>query len=89
MLRFIFVAALIYLAFQIWRFIYNVNRYSQPSPKRSRLAGVMVKDEICQTYLPEEEAIKEKIDGRVYYFCSEECRQRWRAEKKRVGLIKS
>lgn len=37
----------------------------------------MVKDEMCNTYLPEENALTEKLDGQEYYFCSKECRERF------------
>ncbi|MGQ9470083.1 MAG: YHS domain-containing protein [Candidatus Aminicenantales bacterium] len=44
----------------------------------------MVKDEICQTYLPEEEALQEKSEGKIYYFCSETCRRRFLETKKKA-----
>ncbi|MFQ6083088.1 MAG: YHS domain-containing protein [Candidatus Aminicenantia bacterium] len=37
----------------------------------------MVKDEICNTYLPKEEAIEVNFQGRKYYFCSDTCRQKF------------
>ncbi|MCX8159317.1 MAG: YHS domain-containing protein [Candidatus Saccharicenans sp.] len=37
----------------------------------------MVKDEVCNTYIPEDEALKENKNGRVYYFCSEDCRKKF------------
>jgi YHS domain-containing protein len=37
----------------------------------------MVKDETCNTYLPREEAILEKVEGKEYYFCSQECRKKF------------
>jgi len=42
----------------------------------------MVKDETCNTYLPREEAILEHADGKDYYFCSQECRQKFLGQKK-------
>jgi uncharacterized protein len=40
---------------------------------------VMVKDDVCNTYIPKEEAIREVRDGRERFFCSEECRRKSRA----------
>jgi YHS domain-containing protein len=37
----------------------------------------MVKDETCNTYLSREEAIVEKVGGKDFYFCSQECRLRF------------
>ncbi|MCX7974570.1 MAG: hypothetical protein N3B16_08725 [Candidatus Aminicenantes bacterium] len=82
MLRLLLLAALVYLAVQIFRFFNNIKRYSQPSSPPPRLKGLMVKDEICGLYLPLEEALHEKIDGQTYYFCSKECRRRFFEERK-------
>jgi YHS domain-containing protein len=35
----------------------------------------MVKDEICGTYVPREEALTAFRDGVEHHFCSEECRR--------------
>jgi len=43
----------------------------------------MVKDEVCNTYIAEDEAIKEIQNGRVYYFCSQECRQKFLSARKK------
>lgn len=43
----------------------------------------MVKDEMCNTYLPEEDAIKEKYNGKMHYFCSEECRKKFLQSRKK------
>ncbi|HOJ26403.1 MAG TPA: YHS domain-containing protein [Candidatus Saccharicenans sp.] len=43
----------------------------------------MVKDEMCNTYIPEDEALKEVKDGRTYYFCSSACRQKFIQERKK------
>jgi YHS domain-containing protein len=34
----------------------------------------MIRDEVCGVYLPKYEALKVEIEGKVYYFCSEECK---------------
>ncbi|HQO75819.1 MAG TPA: YHS domain-containing protein [Candidatus Saccharicenans sp.] len=41
-----------------------------------------MKDEICNTYIPEDEALKEVKGGHTYYFCSEACRQKFIREEK-------
>jgi YHS domain-containing protein len=42
----------------------------------------MVKDETCNTYLPKDEAIREMYQGQEFFFCSEECRQKFLQTKK-------
>ncbi|MBC7360951.1 MAG: YHS domain-containing protein [Candidatus Aminicenantes bacterium] len=45
----------------------------------------MVKDEICNTYIPEDEALKEVRNGQAHYFCSEECRKKFLSSKNKAG----
>jgi YHS domain-containing protein len=42
----------------------------------------MVKDEMCNTYLPQEDAIKEIYEGKEYYFCSKECKKKYLEQSK-------
>jgi len=78
-IRLIFLFLLFYLVFLVVRFFqslgHNVSR-SNPRPD-SLPKKTMVKDEVCNTYIPEDEALKENRDGRVYYFCSEDCRKKF------------
>lgn len=82
MIRFLLMAAIFYLVIQLFRFFHNLKRYSQNDSSKRSLPGLMVKDKVCGLYLPEEEALKEKIDGQIYYFCSQECKQRFLKERK-------
>jgi YHS domain-containing protein len=38
----------------------------------------MKKDPVCGTYIPENQAVKYKHNSETYYFCSEECKQKFR-----------
>jgi YHS domain-containing protein len=46
---------------------------------------MMVKDEACETYIPKEEAIREVIDGKEYFFCSKDCRRKILDQVKKSG----
>jgi uncharacterized protein len=80
--RLIFYAIAAYLIYKFILYIFAPRTGSQSARPPKKTSGVMVKDEACNTYLPEEEAIREKIDGRDYYFCSNECRQKFISQKK-------
>jgi len=76
--RIIFYALLIYVILKLFRLFQN------PSSSRRRRVenqvktqGIMVKDEICDVYLPKDEAIKTIFHGKEYYFCSEKCKQKF------------
>ncbi|MGD2245443.1 MAG: hypothetical protein PVI11_02730 [Candidatus Aminicenantes bacterium] len=77
--KIIFYAFVAYLIFQILRFFQAINkRLKTPSPHSPKSqSGIMVKDEICNTYLPKEDAIKDIQDGKEYYFCSRECHRKF------------
>ena len=47
----------------------KVNHSSEPEE--------LVQDPCCQTYVPKRSAMKKKIAGRLYYFCSQECLKKY------------
>jgi YHS domain-containing protein len=81
-LRIIFYALLAYVIYWIIRFFSSLNKGLKSPPSPQKLSGKMVKDEICDTYLPKEDAKKEIIQGEEYYFCSDACRQKFLESKK-------
>lgn len=83
MIRFLFFCLAAYLLFRLYSFIRRIGRTSPPSPPAAS-SGAMVKDEVCQTYLPREKAIREIIDGREQFFCSPECRRKCLEERKKA-----
>jgi uncharacterized protein len=87
-LRLIYFAVWAYFFFIVYRFVRNLwRKIAPPQPKTAqpRLSGVMVKDEACLTYVAKEEALREVIDGREYFFCSKECRKKFLSDRKSAG----
>lgn len=80
--RLVFYLLIAYLVYLIIRFIAGPVRRSRPQRPPRRLSGTMVKDEVCNTYLPREDAIRESIDGMDHFFCSSECRDKFLQQKK-------
>jgi YHS domain-containing protein len=50
------------------------------SPGESQ--GRMVRDRVCNTFLPQSRALELRIGDERHYFCSEGCRERFLAETK-------
>ena len=75
--RLVLFAFIFYLAFLAIRIFRLMTRRGKPSAGPRPLQGEMVKDEICNTYIPKEEALREVRDGREHFFCSGECRRRF------------
>jgi uncharacterized protein len=64
-----------YLAFRGIRRLkemFNLSGQSRPTPKVPE-PDVLVKDPVCQTFIPRQEALKLTKDGQEYFFCSEGC----------------
>jgi YHS domain-containing protein len=77
MLRLLYYAMLAYFVYVVYKFLLGLGRRLRPSKPAPRLSGMMVKDEACETYVPKEEAIREVIDGKEYFFCSKDCRRKF------------
>ncbi len=79
LVRVLIIAVIIWL---LYRLIVNWFR----KPKQSAAAGgmqEMVQDPACKVYLPRGQGIELKKDGQEYYFCSEECKNKFLQEHKK------
>jgi uncharacterized protein len=81
--RLIFIGLILYLIFVVVRFVQSIGRAKPPAGTPRGARGTMVKDEVCSMYLPREEAIREVVDGREHFFCSDECRRKFLAAAKK------
>jgi hypothetical protein len=61
----------------VLRFVAAVVQGYQGAPSRTA-ATEMVRDRVCDTFLPRSRALVAVIDGREQHFCSPECRDRAR-----------
>jgi len=80
--RLVFYLIVAYVIYFFLRLLLSPRRPARRHSDRTQSSNIMVKDETCNTYLPREDAILEKADGREYYFCSQECRQKFLGRKK-------
>jgi len=80
--RFILYSFIIYIIYLLYKFFKALNKTRTPQNPSKRISGMMVKDEYCNTYLPKEDAIREVIEGKEYFFCSNDCRQKYLKSKK-------
>jgi len=88
-LKFIYYFIIAYLIYLVVRFVLGPFLRTRPQRPRRRLSGNMVKDEVCNTYLPQEDALRASVDGTDYFFCSGECRDKFveQAKKKAAGTV--
>jgi YHS domain-containing protein len=83
--RFFLYVIIAYAIYSFLRLLMSPRRSTRSEQSRPQLSGVMVKDEICNTYLPKDEALLEKADGEDHYFCSQECRRKFLEQRKNRG----
>jgi YHS domain-containing protein len=53
----------------------------RPAAGAGQITGRMVRDRVCQTFLPEERALQLTRGGETHFFCSPACRERFLMEK--------
>jgi len=82
LMRIIAYGILAYLIYLLYRFFKTVNQSSKRPRTVKAQSGMMVKDEACNTYLPKEDALRISYEGRDYFFCSDECKQKFLSSKK-------
>jgi len=52
-----------------------------PGGNKPVYRGRMVRDPVCGLFLLQESAIEDHLDGETHHFCSEKCREAFRASK--------
>jgi len=77
MIRRLLIAALaIVLLFVVRRVFRRAAAGSDKGAGRGKGASQLVRDRVCNTYVPQSAALRLEKGGTVYWFCSEECRSR-------------
>jgi uncharacterized protein len=71
----LFLALSVALAYLISRLLFPPRRVRQATGRRAPTAAAeeMVRDPVCQVYLPRAEAIRRRVQGRDHFFCSPGC----------------
>lgn len=68
---------LILLGYVLWRWMAAALRKPRQAPPHVRAgAQWLVKDPVCETYVPQSMALPLKVGRETLYFCSEDCRRK-------------
>jgi YHS domain-containing protein len=73
MARLIFFLLLILVLYYLLHYLIKDMPSSKKKVKGKQEPEELVQDPYCQTYIPKQSALKKKIEGQVFYFCSEKC----------------
>lgn len=86
MSRLILLIILLLLFFLVLRYLMKGMVVTVKKREKGAEPEELVQDPYCQTYFPKKLAIKKKIEGRMVYFCKEECLKKYLSNiKKRNG----
>ena len=80
-IRLLLLAGIGYILYKIlWRgerlTFFKPNKKSKGA-STPKILEEMKKDPVCGTYVPEHQSLKYKAGGETYYFCSQECKDKF------------
>jgi len=55
------------------------DHFRKPTAPEVPMGGELKKDPVCGTYVSMVGSVSQKVNGQVVYFCSKECRDKYRA----------
>jgi YHS domain-containing protein len=81
MIKFLLVTVVVLFLRLFLRHLFSGMRSVTTRPESQAPAGAseLKKDPVCGTYIPAASSITKQIDGKLLHFCSEECRNKYRA----------
>jgi YHS domain-containing protein len=82
-LRLLFIFLGIYIFYLIWKFLTATEKKEETQKKI--VDENLVKDPVCGLYIPESKAVKLRVKNKDYYFCSNECKEKFLKELNNNG----
>jgi len=81
LIRLLISIAVIYILYKILKTFRQLKAEKSENRTPSSAGEDLVEDPVCHTYVPLSQAYKKEIDGRIYYFCSKDCSDKFPLEK--------
>lgn len=75
----LFLRSLLRTIFAGFRSAAVTQNRTRPAPPPVPVGGELKKDPVCGTYVSTVGSVSQKVNGQVVYFCSTECRDKYRA----------
>ena len=82
MARFILFVLLLLLFYLILYYLIKDMAVRRKKWSREPEPEELVEDPYCQTYVPKRTAVRKRIKGENYYFCSKECLRKFLEKRK-------
>ena len=82
-LRLLIIGCLLYILYKLLTGSYRkkVRGRQRGSSSENKVQDVLVEDPVCHTYIPKGQAVQLHHNKQMYYFCSNECCERFLKKK--------
>lgn len=80
MLKILIFAAFAYVIFRVLRQVFAL-KAPQRRADETGPVDEMVQDPTCLAYIPKSTAIRKKVYGKTFYFCSQECADKFKEQE--------
>ncbi|PIE67581.1 MAG: hypothetical protein CSA23_03115 [Deltaproteobacteria bacterium] len=82
-MKLLMFTAIVYLAYRAVKswVLRNIKGVGQSRSTGAAIDDVMIKDPVCGIYFPKREGVQVQRGGKQYFFCSNQCRDRFMDEK--------
>ena len=78
--RLVMVLGLLSLAWMVGRMFSSRKPAARPRASPPRSEAQMVRDRVCNTFVPRSRALVAEVGGERHFFCSERCRREFLGE---------
>ncbi len=83
-MKLLVIIIILYLAYRALKYRLHINmtpksKYSKGSERQ--IDDIMVKDPMCEVYFPKRSGIPLTIDGKTFYFCSNDCKEKFMSKE--------
>ena len=82
MIRLLLLAVFLFLFFTVLRYVIQTGFRSGKKLNEEPGLEELVQDPYCQTYIPMRTAVRKRLEGRDYHFCSKECLRKFLDQRK-------
>lgn len=82
MARIVLLAVLLFLGYTLYSALRRSLSGPPPGAGKPSKGEEMVKDPQCGTYIPRSQAVDKTVGGQQLFFCSPQCRDRYRSGNK-------
>jgi YHS domain-containing protein len=85
--RLVALGILFYIALRLLRGIFGSSTDGKPGSRtrkkeaETRVQDVLVEDPVCHKLVPKNQAVRCRVQGKTYYFCSDACCDKFNGEQ--------